>query len=510
MLYPPSLPLQSDLIAQGAVWQSSRQSHTDPSHTPGSLQVCVAYAVTISSNHHFQPALSGQSSINTGTIATAFHVPGRPPLGPWLQVIVSRREPVSFQPVSFPQAVTDTIFASQFDIAERSLRPHPERLASCSLEAADVERRTATQGPFKNYRDFLDRGLTKTPVVVRRYKVVGHRVTIVIKDQFAQEIEAARATANSQFVDSKPAVAREGKANKANPGGSKGAAVDTAPSTASDVTVKTALIGRVTPEDLPAILDLLPDSRYFSQIFISDEANPEDDWVTQDYMKGQAPFVSSMAALGDEVMLFKQDRSAFLCRDFLHEWAHALRDKYYEDPLAWGFGYSVDLEGREWLARPYMARSKGDQWAVLGERLLGQDGSEFLEACEKAPLRTAFFMRALEKCLQSVDQSHRSIYHDRYLERVKFAKEHVVPNAVARVRRTIVEGSPGQKKTAAMIWKYLIVEGMIDRNVASVGMIGSGLTVGRTTNQELRSETRTEPYSTPSAEALVEKGTIAA
>ncbi len=54
----------------------------------------------------------------------------------------------------------------------------------------------------------------------------------------------------------------------------------------------------------------------------------------------------------------------------MHEWGHELRYKFWNDPVKDLFHDAVQIE-THWNPRQYAARGDSEQWAVLGEELLG-------------------------------------------------------------------------------------------------------------------------------------------
>jgi hypothetical protein len=219
-------------------------------------------------------------------------------------------------------------------------------------------------------------------------------------------------------------------------------------------------------------------------VIISDLPNPDDDWVTQDYKEGKEPFVSAMGVLRGEVALYKKNKDEFLIGDLKHEWSHELHDRHYDENLAWGFGQAVDLEKDEWSARDYMRRSKKDQFAVMGERLLGTSEQEYLEATEMAPLRSVFYMRALEKALNEVAPENRSAAHDEYLRRVEDVKTRVTPKAVDKLHDILVTRNSWDQQTARNILFNLGSEDMVPTELAQQIVLRSQARTGTDANTE--------------------------
>jgi hypothetical protein len=304
---------------------------------------------------------------------------------------------------------------------------HPNQLGFVA-GTESLEYRTEQEGPFDDYTDFIARGIVKQPTPVRTYQAGEGSVPIVVAEDYAKDLDA-RQDKNSGLTPERQMELQQ----------------------------------RVGPSDVTEALMSLPDRSYFKKVIISDKPNPDDDWVTQDYKEGKEPFVSSMGVLRGEVVLYKKNKDVYFAGDLKHEWSHELHDRHYDEPLAWGFGYAVDMERNKWSAREYMQRSKKDQFAVMGERLIGTDETEFLEATEKAPLRTVFYMKALEKALAQVAPENRSVAHDEYARRVEYVKANVIPKAVQKLDDILASEDQYDQQKARNILYNLRMEDMIPK-----------------------------------------------
>ncbi len=304
-------------------------------------------------------------------------------------------------------------------------KKHPGQLAYVS-GTEPLEYRTEQDGPFNDYVDFIKRGIVKIPTAVRTYHAGEGSVPIVIPEEYAKDLDSLRNNSNELTPER-----------------------------------QLELQQRVGPSDVAEALVYLPDRSYFKKVIISDKPNPDDTWVTQDYKEGKEPFVSAMGVLRGEVALYKKNKDVYFQGDLKHEWSHELHDRHYDEPLSWGFGNAVDLEKNEWSARDYMRRSKKDQFAVTGERMLGTDEAEFLEATEKAPLRSIFYMKALEKALQEVAPENRSVAHDEYARRVSYVQTHVIPKAMEKLNGFLETGDIYQQQSARNVLYNMGMEGMI-------------------------------------------------
>jgi hypothetical protein len=289
--------------------------------------------------------------------------------------------------------------AKRLTIQEHPSEPEPARLTSFSRMQEPLTERNNTPGPFLDYADYQKRATSAIPTNLVSYGISGHeQVQILMPADYYSKLMPGLETDRSSELKT-----------------------------------------RVGPADIPPLVDAMPDSRYFKRIFILANDNPEDDWVSQTYkFKG---FISSMSMTDGELNMYKTRRSDHLRVDVLHEWSHGLRYKYWEDNLMKCFNQAVNLERVEWNPSIYATRHEGEQWAVLGERMLGYSGESFLEACDKAPVRTALWMCALEKCLAHVPDSTKSIDHDQYVQRQRYVAEHVVPQAQRKLKTMKAEGA---------------------------------------------------------------------
>lgn len=306
-------------------------------------------------------------------------------------------------------------------IPERSLERQPNRVADYKTGVENWPERSADPGPFKNFDDFYHRGVDRDPIDVRYYTVSGHKTQIILPERYAAELDAAAA--------GKPTP----------PGGED-------------------LSQRLTPHDLPALLDAMPNSGYFQKINMSDRRNPEDAWVSQSgYNKD---FRTAMSMTEGEMTTYMTERSDYMRRDVLHEWSHELRYEYWDHDIAYRFRNAVDLE-KDWNPSVYAGRNNGEQWAVMGERMLGNKAADFIDAAEHAPLRTVVWMRALKLCLDNVPEANKSIDHDLYRRRQEYVDKEILPLALEKLNNTIKTGTEDQQKWASDLLRYFQSEGLV-------------------------------------------------
>jgi hypothetical protein len=160
-----------------------------------------------------------------------------------------------------------------------------------------------------------------------------------------------------------------------------------------------------------------------------------------------------------EMTTYMTDRTDYMRRDVLHEWSHELRYEYWDHDIAYRFRNAVDLE-KDWNPSTYAGRNNGEQWAVLGERMLGNNATEFLDAAEHAPLRTVVWMRALKLCLDNVPEANKSVDHDLYRRRQEYVDKEILPLAVEKLNNVLKTGTEDQQKWATDLLSYFKSEGL--------------------------------------------------
>ncbi len=327
-------------------------------------------------------------------------------------------------------------------IQDRPFKTQAERLVDFKASTESLLERNKNVGPFHDYKDYQTRGLSKVPTEVWTYGIVGlSNVRIILPETYAKKLDRRQG-------GEKHAVAHiAGEPVAARIAGASAAAGE------SMVLPIDNLQNRVSPQDMPQLIEQMPDPRYFKRIFISDQANPEDDWVTQIYYpKG---FVSATAMTEGVLNLYKTNLTNHLRRDVMHEWGHELRYKFWDDPVRERFHDACQVE-TQWNPRAYAARGDSEQWAVLGERLIGTSADDFIEACEKAPIRTSLWMVALRKCLAEVPANCRSVDHMSYVERLQYASKEARGKAISELRYLSAEGkTQSLREQANRILVYL-------------------------------------------------------
>ncbi|HEY9677143.1 MAG TPA: hypothetical protein V6C76_04005 [Drouetiella sp.] len=294
----------------------------------------------------------------------------------------------------------------EFALPNRPFEPHPERLVRRKVSRKYVSTRNAVSGPFTDYHDFKTRGITIAPVTVVSYEV---RDLPSVRIEMPQEYEEELVHANE-------------------PG-----------------SVFSPLRQRLQVADVPQLIDELPNPLFFSTYFLSNKANPEDDWSTQTYQS--AGFVSATAMYPNGLFCFwKMKRTdPFLRADAVHEWSHQLRYKFADNALMQSFDDAVRFE-TNWSPNQYANRSATECFAVFGERLLSTSAAEFLECCDRAPIRSTLWMETLRLSMENLPPQYRSVNHAQYEKRIEHVLSKVKPVALASLRaRRLEENDPSRQ-----------------------------------------------------------------
>jgi hypothetical protein len=78
----------------------------------------------------------------------------------------------------------------------------------------------------------------------------------------------------------------------------------------------------------------------------------------------------------------------------------------------------------------------------------------FLETVENAPVRSSVLAKSLAEVLRDVPADRRNALHDRYLTRVKYIQEKVVPGVITDLSQRIRSGD-AMAAQARIIMTYL-------------------------------------------------------
>ena len=259
-------------------------------------------------------------------------------------------------------------------------------------------------GPFKDYKDFVARGILKVERKVRVYKVSGHNCEIIVPEDY--NLDEVRKLRQSR-EDLTRANAPQDQLDAIN-----------------HLVAAQPFGDRILPEDLVSHLDEVPDSRYLGKIFLLDQSNAEELWNRLTYDRN---FVSSASVMPNgDIMFYRGKKDVFLRDNVFHEWSHRLEQKYGDLSEHWG--YALELENGI-APRPYAFRSYSEHFAVISEELLALDAGRFIKVCEYAPVRVPMWLAGLKKSLEDSLYFRPSCYHTLYMERVRYAQEVLLPRA---------------------------------------------------------------------------------
>jgi hypothetical protein len=201
-------------------------------------------------------------------------------------------------------------------------------------------------GPFKDYKDFVARGILKVERKVRVYKVSGHNCEIIVPEDY--NLDEVRKLRQSR-EDLTRANAPQDQLDAIN-----------------QLVAAQPFGDRILPEDLVSHLDEVPDSRYLGKIFLLDQSNAEELWNRLTYDRN---FVSSASVMPNgDIMFYRGKKDVFLRDNVFHEWSHRLEQKYGDLSEHWG--YTLELENGI-APRPYAFRSYSEHFAVISEELSG-------------------------------------------------------------------------------------------------------------------------------------------
>jgi hypothetical protein len=266
-------------------------------------------------------------------------------------------------------------------------------------------------GPYpEKEEDFHNQCLESVEFDVRIYTVEPHNVEIVIPETYAKKLEEVR----KLRTDAEQATA---------------CCVDLiAPSHPVD-DLQSQLgrhkyRNRLLQEDVVALLDELPDSSYFTRVYLVDWDNPQDVWLRQLYQNDK--FVSAASTNKErEVHLYKTENNMFVRTNLFHEWAHKFRDDHFQPDELEAFDDSLELEWRVYVPDYYALKSYGEHFAVLSQELLHVDGKRFMDAARRAPMRSCVWMRVFKRILAALPENRRSIYHQQFLNRCLWVDQNV-------------------------------------------------------------------------------------
>jgi len=369
-----------------------------------------------------------------------------------------------------------TVASMQINPRDELLATLSKRLLGCSSASETfMEPLPGVEGPFQDYNDFRARALKPVDELVRICECDGHAVKIVLREGYAcrlaevreLRLRAGQSSLNELVGDRMPAA----KQQEAEAGATLPAL---SPEEARARLSQHELRNRILPEELVALLDALPESSYFSRVFLLDEANPEDLWVRQTYNPG---FVSAAATLPNgDLLLFRTERNEFLRVNLIHEWAHQLQRRCEAEFKI--FHDAVELGWRFYVPNTYALRSYEEHWAVIGEELLHVDARRFLAAAGSAPIRSTVWMLVLRRALAKSTGCGLNLYRDQLNARVIHTLQHVLPKARQALESFAQSGEPEQQGRALRVLQFLEQATASTDKTGSTGSGQDSLAVG--------------------------------
>lgn len=279
---------------------------------------------------------------------------------------------------------------------------------------------------FDSRADFEAKGWLEQERNVRIYSVEGHKLTIMLCEEYALKLDEIRSL--------RLALAEHGRESQAG--------IEVAQKLDTHAYGKKALL-----EDLLVHIDELPDSSYLNRVIMLDERNVEDVWLSQTYL---TDFISSAAVEPNgDLLLFKRETDGFLRDDLFHEWGHRL-EKHFSDQSEL-FELAIALEATQndaYQLSHYAGRNNSEHWAVAVEHFLGENVERFVAFLEKAPVRAAITAGTVKKALagESADESKQRVI---FLQRVSYAESISLPKA-----RKFLESQKQDEKSAKLLASF--------------------------------------------------------
>lgn len=276
-------------------------------------------------------------------------------------------------------------------------RMMPERLERRELLRALSDQ----EGSFESYEAFVGQVLRQEQVDCRVYTVSGHRIDIVVPEDYAvalQEVRSLRLHYAQLVRDS---------------------ASDEEIEKAWKLLLAHRYAMRVLPEDLVPVLDQLPNTAYIPHIVLSGEPNPIDVWIRST----TNPMFRSAASTNEEAqtILYRHERNIWLKVNLYHEWCHRLEHNHRLEASIFFKALEIELYLKNWVPRSYAYISWVEHLAVIGEELLDDSSKKFLDTALNAPLRSYIWMKTCEKALLDGLLYRPSVSGVIYLERVQYA-----------------------------------------------------------------------------------------
>ncbi len=281
-------------------------------------------------------------------------------------------------------------------------------------------------------REFREAFIDEVAEPVRVYRKAGLETELVVPESFA-----ARQERFAQLTD---AVKRGG-------------------SEAADAAVELAkpemqeMKGLLTPAEVFALIERMPEPNLFRRVVMSAEENPFDAWFRR---RLEDPDFKSNAdsVLGTgETGLYRSKDGRTAIEDLLHEFAHHFEKS---QPLeAQLFHMARRLEG--WTPRSYAATPR-ENWAVLvGEYAIHPESGPVQTLIQKAPLRAAMIGEAMYQRLSRIPVAERGVLHEFYMERALVLRREAM--ALAQQKLTEIAANNPTSKAGQNALKLLLFVG---------------------------------------------------
>jgi hypothetical protein len=196
---------------------------------------------------------------------------------------------------------------------------------------------------------------------------------------------------------------------------------------------------RPDPAGALALLRELPDSRLVYRLHFSAAPSFIEPWARRD--RG----LDKMVILGNAtqnglIVLYHFDRAscAHLPGTLIHEWLHILAYKAWW--TIWRFKRANKIEALPPLpiAPTYLTNSKSptyEDWATLGEMLLGYDEEAFRQTALAFPVHATILWRRVEKVMRKAPKRFASTRLAEFEARGAFMRTEVTPRAKAARRK---------------------------------------------------------------------------
>ncbi len=305
---------------------------------------------------------------------------------------------------------------------------------------------------FSNFAEFTKMHLENRETQVRVYTVEGLQTEIVIPTTYASGLDEIR----QLRLKSETAITPQSTLQEISGIHNAKLALKAHP-----------YANRMLPEEFIPLIEELPDRSMIKKFYLLDHSNPYDPWFQKVY--NTVGFKSAASATDTGVVSFFRkskdtpNRALPTRGEVAHEWAHLL--KFCDKQASENFDLAAQLESeahKGHFARPYAGTKPlsstphEENWAVhLGEYFLAPDADVFIGTAGAMPVRAAVMGRSLSQALANVPVEARSPFHEQYVQRADYLKEHVLPQAQAKLIEHLWGADPKDSLAAAKLLGYL-------------------------------------------------------